>query len=242
MKWKLNDQRVLPLLLVASIAVLAALSGCSTGSGSLSVVVTFDGEPIPARTALPVNVDIATCSDRVFDENIIVDSNTRGLKNVVVRLEGRWEGQLPKTNIVISNEACLFVPHVAVTTKGSSLKITNEDPIFHTTTATFFGKTYFEISLVAGEAPPPPRSMSQAGLIELTCNLHAWMKGYIYVHDNPFIALSNETGKLILENIPPGTYDLESWHEGLGKKRHEVEIVGGKETTLKISYGKGSSS
>jgi hypothetical protein len=38
--------------------------------------------------------------------------------------------------------------------------------------------------------------------MELTCDVHKWMRGYIVVHTNPYLAVSDATGKLKIEGIP----------------------------------------
>ena len=50
--------------------------------------------------------------------------------------------------------------------------------------------------------------------MELGCNVHDWMLGYIYVADTPYFAQSNSEGKAII-TVPDGNYTLSIWHPRL---------------------------
>ena len=63
------------------------------------------------------------------------------------------------------------------------------------------------------------------------------MKGYIVVHTNPYIAITDESGKLSISRIPPGKYSYIAWHEELGDKRGEIEIKRGQVSTLRLEFG-----
>lgn len=234
---KLISRCVLFPVLLAFASVMAMLSGCSSSPGSLSLVVTFAGTPIPAPVAIPVDTDVPTCGNEIYAENIIVNSETRGLKNVVFRLEGEFESKESPLDVTISNKGCVFIPHVAVAVVGSKIKIINDDPVFHTTDTYLNGKRFFNIPLLVGQPPPPPRPIEEAGLIEVSCAVHDWMKGYIIVHTNPYVALTDESGMLSMTDIPPGKYSYVAWHEELGEQKGEVEINKGGVTSLKLEFG-----
>ena len=45
-------------------------------------------------------------------------------------------------------------------------------------------------------------------------------------------ALTDETGRFRLENVPAGRHALKVWHEKTGEKELEVDVRGGAETPL----------
>ena len=47
--------------------------------------------------------------------------------------------------------------------------------------------------------------------MELGCNVHDWMLGYIYVVDTPYFGQTDEQGQLTL-NVPTGDYSLHVRH------------------------------
>ena len=62
------------------------------------------------------------------------------------------------------------------------------------------------------------------------------MKGYIFVHTNPYVALTDGSGMLSMTGIPPGKYSYVAWHEELGQQMGEVEINKGGVTSLKLEF------
>jgi hypothetical protein len=62
------------------------------------------------------------------------------------------------------------------------------------------------------------------------CDLHSWMRGWVVVAEHPFYVVTNEQGEFSLDNVPPGKYSLEVWHETLGIVKQEL-VVGSKGTT-----------
>jgi len=72
--------------------------------------------------------------------------------------------------------------------------------------------------------------------MSIRCDVHKWMQGYMVVHTNPYIALTDAQGRLEIEAIPPGKYSYVAWHEQLGEKKGEVEIVAGKPAELKLAF------
>jgi hypothetical protein len=83
------------------------------------------------------------------------------------------------------------------------------------------------------------KPLTKTGLIEVTCDSHPWMHGYIQVLDHPYAAVSNADGEFVIKDIPPGTYAIETWHEALGKvKVANVKVDSGKTSKIKVEYKK----
>ena len=59
--------------------------------------------------------------------------------------------------------------------------------------------------------------------------MHTWMDGVILIRDNPYVAISDETGKFTIENIPAGEWKFQFWHKKAGYlgeievKDHDVD-------------------
>jgi uncharacterized protein (DUF2141 family) len=62
------------------------------------------------------------------------------------------------------------------------------------------------------------------GLLKLACDTHAWMRGYSYVFDHPFFAVTGESGEFSIPGVPPGRYVVKAWHEEAGMRGHEVTV------------------
>ena len=75
-----------------------------------------------------------------------------------------------------------------------------------------FSKTkQFELPLYKG-TPADPVSFDKAGVVTLGCNIHDWMRGYIFVSESPYASISDGRGKVKLNDLPSDTYILEVWH------------------------------
>ena len=68
----------------------------------------------------------------------------------------------------------------------------------------------FELQLYKG-LQADPLLFSKTGVVELGCNVHDWMLGYIYVVDTPYFTQTAEDGKGVI-NAPNGDYQLNIWH------------------------------
>jgi len=207
----------------------------SAPPGSISLVARYTGA-IPAPQPLTVDVDPEHCTGKVFDRSLIVDAETRGLANVVLRLEKvRGSRTLPST-ITITNKDCAFEPRVQVAMRGVKLGLANEDPVMHTTHA--YEKNVFNQSLKKSETTPPIRPLRDAGIMRIKCDVHPWMLGWVVVHDNPYVEKTDEKGRLTIDQIPPGTYDYTIWHEKYPDGRTgKVTVESGSTAEITIDFG-----
>ena len=132
-------------LLAMSFVLAAACSACGEpdaglyegvevkDGGRLRVVAVYKGTPRPVPRQLAANINAAHCRGKVFSEEVVVDSRSGGLRDVVVRLEGIRKGKAPAPDLVVTNRDCSFHPHVSSGMAGSLLKAANEHPLPHST-------------------------------------------------------------------------------------------------------------
>ena len=60
--------------------------------------------------------------------------------------------------------------------------------------------------------------------IRVRCDVHSWMGAVWVSHDHPYYAFTDAHGSFALDDVPPGTYTLEAWHETLGTVTHSVTV------------------
>jgi len=176
------------------------------------------------------------CARKVLIETLLVDPATRGLRNVVVRLEGITSGKPPPDRFALEVRNCAFVPHVAAVMKGTRLESRNADAVSHMLHARLHGETVFQVPLGPGEPPPPPRPFPQAGNVEIGCDEHSFMRAPVVVHSSPYAEVTDRGGMARMTGIPPGRHAYTAWHEQLGEKHGEIEIAGGAVARLRIEY------
>ena len=145
----------------------------------------------------------------------------------------------------VRNVNCAFEPHVGVTVKGALLKARNEDPIKHTTHPGYGNVELFNWPFESASAEEPDlfggKKIERPGLITVKCDVHSWMRSYVWVHDNPYIVVSDPGGSATIEEIPAGTYRFVAWHEKLGEQEGQVTVKAGEAAELKLTFQPGES-
>ena len=104
-----------------------------------------------------------------------------------------------------------FIPHVLAVQKGSVVDFPNYDPIFHNAFSNYSGQI-FDVGLYK---PGSSRAVTFArpGVVRVFCNIHANMSAVIVVVDTPYFTTTDKTGQFRIEDLPPGDYTLEAFHE-----------------------------
>lgn len=127
-----------------------------------------------------------------------------------------------------------FIPTVTVIQAGTPVEFPNQDDVQHHVYS-FSKPKRFDLPLYK-ETTPKPVLFDTPGLVVLGCNIHDWMKAYVYVADTPFFAKSEADGMLKINTLPAGTYQLVFWHPRLRK-------IEGKAlpTTITVDNAKGFS-
>jgi hypothetical protein len=200
----------------------------ATRGVKLSGRVAYRGSP-PARRVINMTKD-AKCRDLhgdmpVLDEDLIVSGG--GLKNVFVRIQRgapKINYAVPEKPAVLNQEGCMFRPRVQGVRVGQRLLIGNGDPVTHNVRS-------FPVLNPAFNFGQPPNTNSRERIfekaereIELQCDFHLWMHAYIFVMEHPFFNVSKDDGTYAIDDLPPGEYTLEAWHEKLGKQRKTVTV------------------
>ena len=66
------------------------------------------------------------------------------------------------------------------------------------------------------------RTMPTPGLVNIRCNGgHEWMNAEMMVVPHPYYAVTDESGRLELTDVPPGQYEIVAWPEGWQPVREE---------------------
>lgn len=154
------------------------------------------------------------CSGTLFAATLEVQITTQSqdpLSQTVIYLETdepvpAFSGDTPAIMDQIDRQ---FSPHVLAVQKGSSVVFPNSDSIKHHVYS-FSPAKVFELQLYKG-LKADPELFDKAGVVELGCNVHDWMLGYVFVADTPYFSVTDETGKVSID-APDGNYRLKYWH------------------------------
>jgi plastocyanin len=146
------------------------------------------------------------------DGNLLIDA--------VVWLEG--ENYLTKSNqaaemFSMGQKDRTFTPHILVVPQGAKVEFPNFDSILHHVYS-FSKPKPFELKLYR-DTPNSEITFENQGVVELGCNIHDWMLGYILVVNSGSYALTNNRGvaKIELDKVQLGKANLNVWHERFEK-------------------------
>ncbi|OGX06851.1 MAG: hypothetical protein A3G87_01480 [Omnitrophica bacterium RIFCSPLOWO2_12_FULL_50_11] len=224
----------LNLIVLAHFIFLSPLFAETQVSGR----VTFEGTP-PAPETIKIKSEIGTCGN-AKEINPLILGGGGGVADAVVTIVGIQGMSAPGPKVGrLDQEKCEYKPHVQILPVGSMLKVRNSDPIYHNTHGfNEDGSTAFniEVPTVGIEVPTKIR---QPGVIKVRCDAgHTWMTAYVVGVDQPHYALTDRNGNFEIAGVAPGNYEIEVWHEWLGKYREPITAREGSEPitiTLKKS-------
>ena len=219
-------------IFIPPLCLAAALASPASGQGTYTVRAVRDGGTVkgtvkiggtsPRAVAEAVTKDAAWCGRTKPPARLLVGAGG-GVKNAVVYIERIAGGkEFPSGSVaVLHQHKCEYVPHVLLMTPAMCMEIVNEDPILHNVhgyqsgTAT---RSLFNIAQpVKGQRTRiGQEQLTGVGDVFTTCDAgHPWMSAYIIRARHPYYAVTDADGKFELDNVPPGTYVLEMWHEGV---------------------------
>jgi plastocyanin len=225
-------------LSLALAALVSAAWGYETievkNGGSIKGTVKIAGD-IPKDETIVVTKDKDHCGEKLPREKYLIGAGG-GVKNAVVLIEHIGKGKaVPKDPAVIDNKQCAFHPHVQTAAKGQILVVRNDDPMLHNTHLYLNKRTVYNFALPR-TGMEIKKTINREGLIEIECDAHDWMKGYLYVVDHPYITVTDANGGYALRDVPPGEYEIEVWHEAFGMQKHKVTVAPGESIELNIEY------
>ncbi|HHT9125530.1 MAG TPA: carboxypeptidase regulatory-like domain-containing protein [Candidatus Brocadiia bacterium] len=201
--------------------------------GTITGTVTFEGD-MPAPKLLKVDKDLETCGHHeMFSEELIISKDTKGIKNVIVSIEGIEKGKKfipPSSNPALDQKECTYIPHVLAISAGTTVDILNSDKVLHNVHSYAIKNSPFNEGVSTGGKLPKKFEFPE--LVPIKCDLHKWMSAFIVIKDNPYFVMTDDNGSFKIDNVPAGTYKLQAWQEKLGKQVQDVTIEAGKEVKV----------
>ena len=166
-----------------------------------------------------------------------VGSDGKPLPEAVVFLESAAAkaAARPLDSTEIEQAERRFTRRVTVVTARSQVHFPNRDKVRHQVYSFSPAKT-FELKLYAG-TPSNPVLFDKPGIAVLGCNIHDNMVAWVVVVETPYHAVADARGAIKLDNVPPGSYRLRSWHPGLppgAPAADEALVVGAGGATAQV--------
>lgn len=180
--------------------------------GTIEGTVVFKGpKPMP-RKVIPTK-DKEICGGPRDEERIRLGADNQ-VQDAIVFLKEIEKGKAwPDTEEapVIDNRDCLFQPRMQVVKRGATLVVKNSDPTLHNTHG--YVRLNGRRRTVFNEAMPKKdqefkTQMRLPGIVDVECDAHGWMQGWMLVTENPYHAITGDDGSFTLTDVPPGDYTL----------------------------------
>ncbi|MHC4493011.1 MAG: carboxypeptidase regulatory-like domain-containing protein, partial [Planctomycetota bacterium] len=181
-----------------------------------------------------------SCHAGPIPDEALVVSEQGGVRWAVVSIRKISQGKAfpsGQATITLDQKGCRFLPHVIVVPVGQPLRITNGDGILHNVHIHAKRNRTKNIAM-AGARKELTVKFRRAERMHVKCDAHPWMSAWIVAAGHPYYAVTGADGGFKLDSVPPGTYQLEAWHETLGKAEQTVTVAKGKSAQVKFRFRK----
>jgi plastocyanin len=181
-------------------------------AGSLPAMPALKQQPAAEEPPQPPRKREVTT---VAVEGTVSGGGTGGPGGAVVslkRVDGPTPRAAPSRKVVLQKDKS-FVPRVLAVAAGSSVVFRNADEINHNV---FSLAPRFDTGLY-GKGGEKAETFDKPGVVQLLCNIHSSMLGYVVVVDTPYYAQADASGSFSIRGVPPGEYEVSAWHENSSK-------------------------
>ena len=177
-----------------SLWLTLARPAAPSGSGSVSGTVTLSTAGVPRR-----------------------DSS-----GAVIWLEGLHRPGARSAPAIMKSEGKRFTPRVLAVPRSAAVEFPNADPIYHNVFSVS-GSNRFDLGLYRSGASRT-KAFAEPGLVQVYCNIHPQMVGYVMVVDSDSFAVTGRDGAFRFRGVPAGEYELKAWHEEGGETRLALTV------------------
>ncbi len=207
-------------------------------AGTISGNVVLDG-PVPSFHPIDMSAEPACvqANPTPVIPPIVVTGEHGALANVVVYVKaglGEYRYDVPQTPALLDQKGCMYDPRVVAVVEGQPLEIRNSDATVHNIHPMPRINHAWNRSEEPGSPPFRVTFDHPETAIPIMCNVHPWMRAYLFVFDNPYFAVTAKTGTFELKGLPPGTYTIEAWQEHFGIQDQTVTL--GPKESKSISF------
>jgi plastocyanin len=203
---------------MVAVPLASAIGVGAAGGGTIRGRVAVEQQP--ALVARPNVSDLGGPTVPPPDE--------RALDRSVVYLESAPLGafQAPeRPTAVMDQKNETFVPHVLAIMTGTTVQFPNSDVIYHNVFS-LSKAARFDLGRYAAGRSKSVR-FDRPGIVRVFCEIHSHMNAYILVFSHPFFAVTDADGRYRIDGVPPGTYSVVAWHEGVASEPSAARVTEG---------------
>lgn len=142
-------------------------------------------------------------------------------------------GTPPVTRARMRQSHETFVPHLLALTVGSTVEFPNDDMTYHNVFSLSKPKHFDLGRYAAGKSKAV--LFDKPGIVRVFCDIHSHMNAFILVFGHRFFAVTDADGRYRIDQVPPGSYDVTAWYEGISQQTQRVTITDRAPTDLDFS-------
>lgn len=209
-------------------------------AGSITGTVTLDGAP-PAFRPIDMSASpaCAAANPAPVVPPIVVVGENGALANVVIFVKDglrNYTFDAPSDPAILGQKNCMYEPHVSALMTNQPFQIQNNDPTMHNVHPLPKHNRQWSTSQPAGSAALKSTFGRPEFAMPVLCNVHPWMRAFVFVFDHPYFAVTSKTGRFELKDLPPGTYTIEAWHENYAAQDQTVTIAPKESKSISFSF------
>jgi plastocyanin len=129
----------------------------------------------------------------------------------------------------------MYHPVISGAQVGQTLVIRNDDSTLHNIHSLSKIYTFDQSQPRAGMTFEVPLKTEEV-MLHVKCNVHPWMSGYIGIASNPYYAVTDETGKFTIKNVPAGKQTIQVWQDAYGPLTQTVDVKAGATVNVDFAY------
>jgi len=226
-------------ILLAALAMLVVLSAGVAEAGAVKGKANFEGTP-PKLRPLKMDADpgCAKKHSGPVAPDVLVLGEGQALANIFVHVKGGLPDKsypTPSTPVVLDQNGCRYSPHVMGVMVGQPFKVLNSDGLLHNVHSLPKVNASFNRAMPAQVKEAEYTFTKEEFMFKIKCDVHPWMGAWVAVMTHPYFAVTAKDGTFTIPDLPPGTYEIEAWHEKLPAQTSTV-TVGDGDATVNFTF------
>lgn len=209
-----------------------ATTGTVTGS------VRFEGA-VPPMATLRMFAECAALHPEPVPSGDMLVKDGR-VENAFVYVKdglGNRVFPVPATPVDVDQKGCLYHPRVVGVQVGQPIRYLNSDAMLHNVHGSPKEASGWNFALARVGAERVMKIEKPEVMINVRCDLHPWMQGYVGVLAHPYFAVTGADGQFTLKNLPAGDYTLVAWHEKLGTREARATVAAKDTKDVTFTFG-----
>ena len=140
--------------------------------------------------------------------------------------------------VQLHQQGCVYRPHALAVRVGQWLSISNEDRARHNVRTMPRREQNPSVNQTQVEGAPALELVFKEPevAVAIVCDLHPWMKAWVGVFEHRFFAVTGADGRFAWQGVPPGEYEVNAWHEVLGRLKASAVVTQKGGASVRITF------